>query len=117
MSEKTTCKESLQVHPPLCPRSIISAYCGRYEFRVKGSNGSFYAHVKKHRPIVASIAEVEWRRRAARWEKLIDNIWNRFHAHKSDRFPPHDDRTFAIRKSADQCYDHARAWREWGEQK
>lgn len=66
--------------------------------------------------IIAAVAEVEWRKRAARWEALINVSYQRWRikVERSDLPIPTPDWN-RFRRPADQCYDIAKQWREWGE--
>lgn len=68
-------------------------------------------------PIIAAVAEVEWRKRAARWEELIDALYNdQGNLVERHRQPGTNGRFSLFRTAANICYDHAELWRKWGEE-
>ncbi len=115
-------------HPPIPPRcpQFWQSKTNRGHWLIKWpqllyepekrSNTIVATAPEDERPFIAAVAEVEWRRRARRWEELIDAIWRRFHNHKSERYPCTDDgRTARCRERANECYANALKWRAWGE--
>jgi hypothetical protein len=75
---------------------------------VEPQNGNDGDVSDDERPIIASVAEVEWRKRAERWHALADkNILNP----SSDKV-----RTGHFVQRAVRAEENAEAWRAWGEQ-
>ena len=106
-------------HPPIPPKSRF--FNAQYDFfRLLLCDRSMNYWLDKPgediRPIIAAVAEVEWRKRAARWEQLIDALWNRWYPGISDPLGLAG-RKVQFRASANECYANARAWRAWGEGK
>jgi hypothetical protein len=62
-------------------------------------------------PIIAAVAEVEWRKRAVRWEDVKNAPWGEHRAVVSER------RWIRYCEACNECYENARAWRKWGEGK
>jgi hypothetical protein len=71
------------------------------------------------REITACVAEVEWRKRAARWDALIYRLWRRWwDSGGNSRYPAavNEPRTERFRAQSSACYANAMQAREWGKE-
>ena len=73
------------------------------------------------RPILAAVAEVEWRKRAARWCKLRDGVfdkWLLMQERAPDESWVEEHWLYGLSQCAEnKCYEIAKEWRAWGEGK
>lgn len=107
-------------HPPIPPKSShLFAYCGDESVlgfcwidpnESDADLGMLQAPIDDahQRHIIAAVAEVEWRRRAERWESLALHYYNDFHPCVREQY--FWDMHGIARRNAD-------AWRAWGEGK
>ncbi len=92
--------------PPIPPKSNNFEDCGDEIYAVFLEDQPCLDALNDYRDVVAAVAEVEWRRRAERWGKVLRFDWGRSRAMK-------------IREAmlAEQAaLENANAWRAWGEQ-
>jgi len=67
------------------------------------------------RKIISAVAEVEWRKRAARWEDLKDRIYFSWEGGAPSK--EHEARFERMQYACNVAYENVQAWREWGKQK
>lgn len=111
-------------HPLIPPKSrfIVRDECSLLKGGIEAepfftlTNQSLWELNAHWRQVVAAVAEIEWRRRAKRWEKLLIkcSLWCDGEYYTMN--PKNQARHNFLSRGLSQCLLNAEAWRAWAEQ-